>query len=78
MTTQMADRFLLSIYLLATYQPFALPLYVDSEQEAASSVRFPSLDESQSELLLKDAHVGTISARCTFFKLKFSFFQIVA
>ena len=28
MTTQMVDRFLLSIYLLATYQPFASPSYI--------------------------------------------------
>jgi len=28
MTTQMVDIFLLSFYLLATYQPFASPLYV--------------------------------------------------
>ena len=28
MTTQMVDIFLLSTYLLATYQPFASPLYI--------------------------------------------------
>ena len=31
MTTQMVDRFLLSIYLLATYQPFASSLYNEKD-----------------------------------------------
>ena len=34
-------------------------LVKDSELEAASNVRFPSLDESGSELLLKDDHVSS-------------------
>ena len=33
-------------------------LVIDSELVAASSVRFPSLDESGSELLIKDNHVS--------------------
>ena len=34
-----------------------------SDPESASSVQFPSLDESGSELLLKDAHVDKLQSR---------------